>query len=223
MDRNPNPFMHICIHYQGTVVYKQIRTRKVFQAPSQFHSKKCGLEGRFCTFCIFLFRKEGFPSFFFTFPSLFLLPLLLPFPLSVIFLVSSHVFQVSPLRKLIFQFPWTKDWAWSAGSGCHGCSYPLARTECSFQKPKGGAVVKGKSDTLEELPTQASHTHPHQHIHAETARRGCRSQRLCFQNINIAPAFFPVRYKNPDYSRCITAKLCKIAQVLSVCLTPFNC
>lgn len=35
--------------------------------------------------------------------------------------------------------------------------------------------------------------------------------------------FFPKRNKNPDYSRCITAKLCKIEQVLSVCLTPFNC
>lgn len=168
-----------------------------------------------------LFRKESFPSLYFTFPLSFLLPFLLPFTLSVIFLVSSHIFQVSSLRKFIFQFPWTKDWV--LVSGCHGVSYPLARTECSFQKPKGGAVVKGKSVTLEGLPTPASRTHPHQHIHAETARRGCRSQRLCFQNINIAPAFFPVRNKNPDYSRCITAKLCKIAQVLSVCLTPFNC
>lgn len=68
MDRNPNPFLHIRIHYQGTVVYKQIRIRKVFQAPSQLHSKKCGLEGRSFTFCIFLFRKEGFPSFFLHIP-----------------------------------------------------------------------------------------------------------------------------------------------------------
>lgn len=37
------------------------------------------------------------------------------------------------------------------------------------------------------------------------------------------PFFFPRRNKNSDYSRCITAQLYKIEQVLSVCLTPFNC
>lgn len=52
---------------KATVVYKQIRTRKMYPAPSQLHSKKCGLAGRSCrscTLCIFLcLGKKAFLLF----------------------------------------------------------------------------------------------------------------------------------------------------------------
>lgn len=168
------------------------------QAPSQVHLKKCDLEGRHCgPLCLPLFRKESFPCLFFHIPFAISLPFPPSFhPLCDLPCLHPHfqLFQVSLVRKsvLFFSFPEQKIERGVLISDCHSFSHPSARAECSFQKPKRWSCCKRrKAGTLAGPPRQASHTHHHQHIHAETARRGCRSQRLCFQNINIAPAFLP--------------------------------
>lgn len=177
-------------------------------------------------FCTFLCLGKKAFCVFFTSPSSYLFPFLRPFIPSVIFLVSTPVSSFSCEEiDFIFQFPWTKDWALYTDFRLSQIFVAVSKNRMFHSEAQRWSCCKRrKPGILEGTPTQASYTRHHQqHIHAETARRGCRSQRHCFQNINIVPTFVPMRNKNPDYSRRITAKLCKIEQVLSVCLTPFNC
>lgn len=62
----------------------------MYQAPSQLHSKNCGLEGRSCTLCIFLcLGKKAFLLSFFFF-------LHIPFVISLAFPPSFHPFCYLP-------------------------------------------------------------------------------------------------------------------------------